>query len=88
MGLFEALSGSRFNVNYVRVGGVLHDFPAGWLRSCEAYLDQLEKNMGELEQLVNGNEIFQARTRGVGYLDPQQALAYGLSGPLARASGI
>ncbi len=88
MDLFEALGGSRFNVNYVRVGGVLHDFPVGWLRSCEAYLDQLEKNMGELERLVNGSEIFQARTRGVGYLDPQQALAYGISGPMARASGI
>ncbi len=88
MDLFEALGGSRFNVNYVRVGGVLHDFPAGWLRSCEAFLDRLEKNMGELERLVNGSEIFQARTRGVGYLDPQQALAYGISGPMARASGI
>jgi NADH-quinone oxidoreductase subunit D len=88
MDLFEALGGSRFNVNYVRVGGVLHDFPTGWLRSCEAYLDQLEKNMRELERLVNGNDIFQARTQGVGYLDPQQALAYGLTGPMARASGI
>ncbi|HEV2663031.1 MAG TPA: NADH-quinone oxidoreductase subunit D, partial [Ktedonobacteraceae bacterium] len=74
MDLFEALGGSRFNVNYVRVGGVLHDFPGGWLRSCEAYLDRLEKNMSELEQLIKGNEIFLARTQGVGYLDPQQAL--------------
>ena len=88
MDLFEALGGSRFNVNYVRVGGVLHDFPKGWLRSCEAYLDKLEKNMSELERLINGNEIFLARTQGVGYLDPQQALAYGLTGPMARASGI
>jgi NADH-quinone oxidoreductase subunit D len=88
MDLFEALGGSRFNVNYVRVGGVLHDFPSGWLKDCETYLDQLEENMSELERLVNGNEIFRARTQGVGYLDPQQALAYGLSGPIARASGI
>jgi len=88
MDLFEALGGSRFNVNYVRVGGVLHDFPGGWLKSCETYLDQLEKNMSELERLVNGNEIFQARTQGVGYLDPLQALAYGLTGPVARASGV
>jgi NADH-quinone oxidoreductase subunit D len=88
MDLFEALGGSRFNVNYVRVGGVLHDFPGGWLKSCETYLDQLEKNMSELELLVNGNEIFQARTQGVGYLDPQQALAYGLTGPMVRASGV
>ena len=88
MDLFEALGGSRFNVNYVRVGGVLHDFPNGWLKSCETYLDQLEKHMGELERLVTGNEIFRARTQGVGYLDPQQALAYGITGPMARASGI
>jgi NADH-quinone oxidoreductase subunit D len=88
MDLFEALGGSRFNVNYIRVGGVLHDFPNGWLKSCEAYLDQLEKNMSELERLINGNEIFLARTQGVGYLDPQQAIAYGLTGPMARASGI
>ncbi len=85
MDLFEALGGRRFNVNYVRVGGVLHDFPKGWLKSCEAFLDQLEKNIGELERLVNGNDIFQTRTQGVGYLDPQQALSYGLSGSVASA---
>jgi NADH-quinone oxidoreductase B subunit len=88
MALFEALGGSRFNVNYMRVGGVLHDFPEGWLHECEAYLDGLEKNMGELEQLVTGNEIFQARTKGVGYIDAQQAAAYGLTGPMLRASGV
>ena len=44
--------------------------------------------MGELETLINGNEIFLARTQGVGYLDQQQAVAYGLTGPVARASGI
>ena len=88
MELFEALGGSRFNVNYIRVGGVLHDFPKGWLRECEVYLERLEKNMGELERLVTGNEIFQARTKGVGYIDRQQAIGYGLTGPMLRASGI
>ncbi|MBV9231451.1 MAG: NADH-quinone oxidoreductase subunit D [Chloroflexi bacterium] len=88
LSLFEALGGSRFNVNYLRVGGVLHDFPKGWLRECEAFLDQLEKNMAELETLLTGNEIFEARTQGVGYVDPQQAVAYGLTGPILRASGV
>jgi NADH-quinone oxidoreductase subunit D len=88
LSLFEALGGSRFNVNYMRVGGVLHDFPKGWLKECEAFLDQLEKNMGELEQLIMGNEIFEARTRGIGYVDKSQAIAYGLSGPMARGSGV
>jgi NADH-quinone oxidoreductase subunit D len=88
LSLFEALGGSRFNVNYLRVGGVLHDFPKGWLRECEAFLKQLKKNTDELDILLTGNEIFQARTQGVGYIDPQQALAYGLTGPMLRASGV
>jgi NADH-quinone oxidoreductase subunit D len=88
LSLFEALGGSRFNVNYLRVGGVLHDFPKGWLAECEAFLDGFEKHMGELEMLITGNEIFEARTQGVGYIDPQQAIAYGLTGPMLRASGV
>ncbi len=86
--LFEALAGSRFNVNYLRVGGVLHDFPKDWLKECEAFLDSLEKNMVELNNLITGNEIFESRTQGVGYIDPQQATAYGLTGPMLRASGV
>ena len=88
LSLFEALGGSRFNVNFMRVGGVLHDFPAGWLRESETFLDQLEKNMAELEALVTGNELFEARTQGVGYIDQQEAIAYGLTGPMARGSGV
>ncbi len=88
LSLFEALGGSRFNVNYMRVGGVLHDFPKGWLRECEVFLDQLEKNMAELDTLLTGNEIFESRTQGVGFIDQQQALAYGLTGPVLRASGV
>ncbi|HTI14391.1 MAG TPA: NADH-quinone oxidoreductase subunit D [Dictyobacter sp.] len=88
LSLFEALGGSRFNVNYLRVGGVLHDFPKGWLKECSEFLDQFEKNMVEMVGLLNGNEIFLSRTQGVGYIDPQQALAYGLTGPMLRASGI
>ena len=88
LSLFEALGGSRFNVNYLRVGGVLHDFPKGWIKECVAFLDQLEKNMAELEELITSNEIFDARTQGVGYIDPEQAIAYGLTGPMLRASGV
>src|SRR5437660_6672759 len=84
--LFEALSGSRFTVNYNRVGGVLHDFPKGWLTQCEAWLDGFEKTLAELEVLINGNEIFLARTQGVGFIEPQQAIAYCITGPMVRAS--
>lgn len=88
LSLFEALGGSRFNVNYMRVGGVLHDFPKGWLDECSAFLDVFVKNMHEMDVLVTGNEIFEARTQGVGYIDQQQAIAYGLTGPMLRASGV
>lgn len=88
LSLFEALGGSRFNVNYMRVGGVLHDFPKGWLDECSAFLDTFEKNMVEMGGLITGNEIFEARTQGVGYIDQQQAIAYGLTGPMLRASGV
>ncbi len=88
LSLFEALGGSRFNVNYIRVGGVLHDFPKGWLKECEAYFNEFDGHMAEFETLVTGNEIFEARTQGVGYIDPQQAIAYGLTGPMLRASGV
>ncbi|HET8912509.1 MAG TPA: NADH-quinone oxidoreductase subunit D [Ktedonobacteraceae bacterium] len=86
--LFEALGGSRFNVNYMRVGGVLHDFPKGWLQTCSTWLDHFDGAMKELEGLITGNEIFEARTQGVGYIDPQQAIAYGLTGPMLRGSGV
>lgn len=88
LSLFEALGGSRFNVNYMRVGGVLHDFPKGWLDECSAFLDTFVKNMHEMDVLITGNEIFEARTQGVGYIDQQQAIAYGLTGPMLRASGV
>jgi NADH-quinone oxidoreductase subunit D len=87
--LFEGLSGHRFTHNYMRVGGVLFDFPKGWLQTCEKFLDTFaSRSLPELEGLLTGNEIFEARTQGVGYIDPQQALAFGLTGPMLRASGV
>jgi NADH-quinone oxidoreductase subunit D len=88
LSLFEQLGGSRFNVNYQRVGGVLHDFPQGWMSTCEHWLDQFEKNLTELAELTLDNELFQLRTRGVGYLNQEQAVAYGVTGPNLRASGV
>jgi NADH-quinone oxidoreductase subunit D len=87
--LFEAVSGHRFTHNYMRVGGLLYDLPKGWLQTLEAFLNNFErKSLPELEHLLTGNEIFEARTQGVGYLDPQLAIAYGATGPVARGSGV
>jgi NADH-quinone oxidoreductase subunit D len=87
--LFEEVSGARFTHNYMRVGGVNHDLPRGWLQRLEAWLDHFERvSHPELEVLLTGNEIFEARTQGVGYIDRQQALAYALTGPVGRGSGV
>jgi NADH-quinone oxidoreductase subunit D len=89
MDMFEAVSGHRFTHNYMRVGGVLYDLPKGWLQTLEKWCNTfIDKSMPELEELLTGNEIFLARTQGVGYIDPQQAITYGLTGPMARASGV
>ena len=89
MDLFEAISGHRFTHNYMRPGGVTHDIPPGWLQNLEQWLDRFENNgLPELDELLTGNEIFDARTQGVGYIDPQQAIAYGLTGPNLRATGV
>ena len=70
--MFESLSGHRFTHNYMRVGGVMHDFPKGWIQTCEAWCDQfIEKGLKELDALLTGNEIFEARTEGVGYHRPR-----------------
>jgi NADH-quinone oxidoreductase subunit D len=87
--MFEALSGHRFTHNYMRVGGVMHDFPKGWLKTCEDWCAQfVERGIPELHRLLTGNEIFEARTESVGYIDREQAIAFALSGPLARGSGV
>ncbi|HKD75520.1 MAG TPA: NADH-quinone oxidoreductase subunit D [Ktedonobacterales bacterium] len=88
LSLFEEVGGSRFNVNYMRVGGVLHDLPTGWLQRLEAWLNAFDHSWQELNTLITGNEIFMKRTQGVGYIDPEQAIAYGMTGPIARASGV
>src|SRR5579859_2183295 len=87
--LFEALSGHRFTHKYIRVGGVMYDIPKGWLETCEKFLDTFAgRSLPEFETLLTGNEIFEARTQGVGYIDPQQAIAYAMTGPILRASGV
>ncbi len=87
--LFEAVSGHRFTHNYMRVGGVLYDLPKGWLQTLDKFCTHfVDESLPELEELLTGNEIFLARTNGVGYVDPQQAVAYGCTGPMARGSSV
>ena len=86
--LFEELTGARFTTSYTRIGGVSRDIPDGWLSRVIAFCDQFEPALEETLSLLTRNKIFQDRTVGVGIISRADALAYGLTGPNLRGSGI
>lgn len=86
--ILEAVTGGRMMFNYVRPGGVAADLPAGIDKKILAFCDAFEAYVEEHDAILYGNEIFQARLRGVGVIDAAKALAFGLTGPNLRASGI
>ncbi|MCH7229331.1 NADH-quinone oxidoreductase subunit D [Glycomyces sp. L485] len=86
--VFEEASGGRIHYMYNCVGGLKADTPAGWEDRARTALDEVEHGMIRLDNLLRHNEIFAARTKGVGVLDAATAAAYGVSGPVARASGL
>ncbi|MCZ7415078.1 NADH-quinone oxidoreductase subunit D [Streptomyces sp. WMMC897] len=86
--VMEELSGGRMHYMFNRVGGLKEDLPAGWPERARAAVTSLRSRMDVYDDLVLGNEIFRARTKGVGVLRPETVHAYGVSGPIARASGV
>ena len=86
--VMEELSGGRMHYMFNRVGGLKEDMPAGWLDRCGAAVDAVRSRLPQIEDLIFGNEIFKARTKGVGVLSPELIDAYGVSGPISRASGV
>ena len=86
--VMEEVSGGRMHYMFNRVGGLKEDLPAGWLGRAAAAVAAVRRRLPDIEGLVVGNEIVHARTRGVGVLTREVAAAYGVSGPIARASGL
>jgi NADH-quinone oxidoreductase subunit D len=86
--VMEEVSGGRMHYMFNRVGGIKEDLPAGWLGRVGTAVGAVRGRLGQIEDLVFGNEIFRARTRGIGVLTPELIAAYGVSGPIARASGV
>jgi NADH-quinone oxidoreductase subunit D len=84
----EEVSGGRMHYMFNRVGGLKQDLPPGWLDRVRAALRELGSGLNRIEDLIGGNEIFHARTNGVGVLTTDQIVRYGVSGPIARASGL
>ncbi|WP_460660699.1 NADH-quinone oxidoreductase subunit D [Kribbella swartbergensis] len=86
--VMEELSGGRMHYMFNRVGGLKEDLPYGWLGRAAAASTAVRKRLPDIEDIVMGNEIFRARTVGVGRLTPELIAQYGVSGPIARASGV
>jgi len=99
--LLESVTGGRFHPNFNRIGGVkpaygsgsstrkmIQDLPASFFAETKLAMENVLEACEQLEDLVAGNEIILARTRGVGVLPPEVAAAYGVTGPNLRASGV
>jgi len=86
--LFESISGARMMVNFFRFGGLREDADASWLGSCQSFLPSFEKFLKEFETLLCKNEILMHRTQGVGVLSAEDAINFGVTGPMLRASGV
>ncbi len=86
--LMESCTGARMHHSFCRVGGLKDDLPYGFLARSTEVLAQVRKAIHEYENLIMGNEIIFARTRGIGVISPEVAIAYGCSGPVLHASGV
>jgi len=86
--LFEMVCGQRLLYNYMRIGGVSHDIPEEFLPALKKFIAEMPKFIDEYNQLLAGNEILLARSKGVGILPRDLAINIGASGPVLRASGV
>ena len=86
--VLEEASGGRMHYMFNRVGGLKEDLPAGWLGRVRDAVTDVRRRLPDLTSMLVGNPILQARTAGVGRLSPELVHAYGVSGPIARASGV
>ncbi len=87
--LWEAATGYRMvNNNYFRIGGVAVDLPYGWIDKCVDFCDYFDPKVDEYEQLITNNPIFRRRVEGVGTISRDEAINWGLSGPMLRGSGV
>jgi NADH-quinone oxidoreductase subunit D len=88
MKIFEYVSGQRMMTSYFRVGGLALEPPPGWLEKVRRVIEALPGHLEEYEDLLTNNRIWLGRTKGVGILHAEDAIAMGVSGPMLRASGV
>lgn len=86
--LLEAWTGARLTTSLTRVGGLMADVPDGWTDNVTKFLDGFLKVLGDVDVLLTRNAIWVGRTVGLGVMSPEEAVNYGLSGCMLRASGV
>jgi NADH-quinone oxidoreductase subunit D len=86
--LFELAGGTRMHTRYFQVGGLAEDIPRGFYPECRRFVEWMPKAVDDYERLLSGNEIWLERTKGLGLLSAEDAIALGQSGPVLRASGV
>ena len=86
--VMEEIAGGRMHYMFNRVGGLKEDMPAGWLDRCGRAVEAVRSRLPQIDDIIFGNEIFQARTQNIGVVSRELVDAYGVSGPIARASGV
>jgi NADH-quinone oxidoreductase subunit D len=86
--IFEETCGARLTLNYSLPGGVMFDIHPNFQRDVKAFIKKFRAKLPEYERLLTGNVIFRERTKGVGILSKEDAIAYGVTGPSGRASGF
>jgi NADH-quinone oxidoreductase subunit D len=86
--LVEELSGARITVNYARIGGVANDLTAGFAERARANIEKAFTFVADTDAMMTRNRIFTDRMNGVGKITKEQAIAYGVTGPFLRATGV
>ncbi len=86
--IFEMVSGQRMMTSYFRIGGLALEPPLGWLKRVQKFVDCFPDRVEEYETLLTQNPIWLRRTRGIGQISADDAIAWGLSGPSLRGSGV
>ncbi|MGD2100859.1 MAG: NADH dehydrogenase (quinone) subunit D [Acidimicrobiia bacterium] len=88
LAFFEKTTGLRMNHNYIRPGGVAADLPPGWKDDVAAILEDIPGRLQQYDDLLKENPIWMARTQDVGIIGPEEAVAFSITGPALRATGV
>ncbi len=86
--IFEMFAGQRMMTSYIRIGGVALQPPAGWRGAIERFLKYMPSRVDEYETLLTKNRIWMGRTKNVGYISAEDAIAMSMTGPTLRAAGV